>query len=85
MSQSFPLPSESSLASQYLSVKLKTLNQVGWGAIAWEGFPGLWRMAFDALVTQHLLTFVGWRLPTPIYKNSKPNSIALALFTRQFL
>ncbi|WP_237741502.1 hypothetical protein [Anabaena sp. PCC 7108] len=32
---------------QYLSVKLKTLNQVGWGAIALDGFPGLWRMAFD--------------------------------------
>jgi hypothetical protein len=46
---------------QYLSVKLKTLNQVGWGAIALDGFPGLWRMAFDVLVTQHLWTFVGLR------------------------
>jgi hypothetical protein len=31
---------------QYLSVKLKTLNQVGW---------------VDVLVTQHLQTFVGLR------------------------
>jgi hypothetical protein len=36
-----------------LSVKPKKYNYVGWGAIALDGFPGLWRMAFDALVTQH--------------------------------
>jgi hypothetical protein len=46
-------------------LRLKRCYIVGWGAIALDGFPGLWRMAFDVRKPNKNHDNVGLRVAQP--------------------